>query len=408
MSNSILSQLSCPNCNAPLDIHNASTQTIVCKSCQAYVAVGAGDASVLSQAARFKPGTPIEIGTTATLDGTSFFVMGHVQYEGWDPKDISDRWKWDEYLLGGADGRMLWLSHDEKGFGLYTRQRLTGEFAIRTSRAIPLRDGSKVAVHERYPAKIVGARGELTWRARPEDSLHMAEGAAHGKRYSVQQSDDELEIYEGQSIDELTIARAFGDEAWIQRIESGKSRKEVWRLVGIFCMIFAVASLLMAVIVNGGGEQVLRETFRIQQPEDEFRFDVQFDQVNRPVIVSLQIPSLPANTATPTLVSADFEVNITSPNEVVTDLFEQSLWRETGRDSDGPWDEWEYEVSNMFVPTVSGLHILEILFDDESSAPLPLDVTLTVRRNHITPLWLIVYAVAVGLVGVLALFRSAV
>ena len=135
MANAVLSQQTCPNCGAPLEIRNPNTQTVVCNSCQAYVAVGMGEASVLANAGKFRPGTPLEIGATGQLDGTSFFVLGHVQYEGWDPKDTSDRWKWDEYLLGGADGRMLWLSHDEKGFGLYTKQRLTGEFAIRTSRS---------------------------------------------------------------------------------------------------------------------------------------------------------------------------------------------------------------------------------------------------------------------------------
>jgi hypothetical protein len=400
MSNNVLSQLSCPQCGAPLDIRNASTQAVVCARCQAYVAIGAESASVLASGKNFTPGTPIKIGSTGILNGTRFFVLGHVQYEGWDPKDLSDRWKWDEYLLGGEDGRLLWLSHDENGFGLYTKQRLTGEFSIRTSSSIPTRDGKKIAVHERYPAKIVGARGELTWQARPGDTLYMAEGAGGGKRYSVQQSDDELEIYEGAPLDTLTVAKAFGDEAWIKRVKGSKARKQFAGLVARLCIIFAVIGILMAIFFEGGGEQILRESFEVSEAVDTFSYTIHLDQSNRPAIVSLETVPLPVNTY------AGFDVNVTSPNGVITELFETVMWREIGSDSDGPWDESEYQISNMFVPTVTGEHTLEIVMDEESTAPLPLQVTLTVRRNHITPLWLVVYAVVVGVIGGAALLGS--
>jgi hypothetical protein len=400
MANGILKKLACPQCGAPLDIHNANTQTIVCPKCQSYVAIGMDDASVIAGATKFTSSVPIEIGSYAELDGTRFFVLGHVQYEGWDTNDRSDRWTWDEYLLGGDDGRMLWLSHDEKGFGLYTKQRLTGEFDITRSRTIPTRDGKQVAVHERYPAHIVGARGELTWRARPQDTLFMAEGAHGGKRYSVQQSDEELEIYEGALLDTLQVAQAFGDEAWVQRIKAKKARKQTAAWAAAICILFAVMGGLMAAYFNGVGERVSQEAFNVTTLGQPMTFNVELDQVNRPAIITLSTPRLPSNTF------ADFDVSVTSPNGITTFLFEKTVWHETGVDSDGAWAENSYSVSNMFVPTVAGTHIIEILPDVGTTAPLPLEMALNVRRNHITPLWLVVYAVFAGIIGMIAFFRS--
>ncbi len=402
MLNTILSKHSCPKCGAPLEIHNANTQTIVCGSCQSYIAVGSQTPTELAGQARFTPGTPIAIGAKMMLDGTNFFVLGHVQYEGWDPNDRSDRWKWDEYLLGGDDGRMVWLSYDEKGFGLFTKQRLTGEFNILKSRVIPTRDGTKAAVSERYPAKIVGARGELTWLAKPGDEIYMAEGAGGGKRYSVQQSDQELEIYEGRAIDTLDVARALGDEAWIKRIKGKKSRQQLAGLAAALCIVFAAISLLMAAFFNSFGERVLQERFQVDVTQQLFSYDVELDQINRPSIVSLNTSPLRVNSF------ADFDVSVTSPNGVTTFLFEKSLWHETGRDSDGPWTDTSYRASNMFVPTVAGVHTLEIMLDPSSTATLPLQMTLTVRRNHVTPLWLVVYAVVIGAIGGIALFKAIV
>jgi hypothetical protein len=228
----------------------------------------------------------------------------------------------------------------------------------------------------------------------------MAEGATRGKRYSVQQSDEELEIYEGRSIDALEVATAFGDKSWIQQIKGQQSRKQFAGLVAIVCITFAVISLVMAAYFENVGEHVLRENIQITEPDVSFFYDIELDQLNRPTVVSVETAYLPANTY------ADFEVNITSPNGVITELFEKTLWHETGSDSDGPWDESAYVVSNMFVPTVAGQHTLEILFDSESTASLPLQITLAVRRNHITPLWLVVYAVVTGVIGGIALLRS--
>ena len=80
----------------------------------------------------------------------------------------------------------------------------------------------KSFINERYPAQIIGAEGELTWRATRGEQLWVAEGAGFGKKYSIQQTESELEVNEGKPISEIEmeLAQALGSDEW----QSLKSR----------------------------------------------------------------------------------------------------------------------------------------------------------------------------------------
>lgn len=397
----ILTKIACPKCGRPVEQHNTNTQTIICAACGSYIAVGGGTPELITGGRKLRaPGVPIEIGSTARIEGVDFFVMGRVQYTGWDENDKDDTWTWNEWLLGGSDGRLLWLSHDEHGLTLYRKIRLTAPFAPRTARMIPIGNKS-VRVHERYPAKIDGAEGELTWRARPGEQVYMVEAAGNGKRYSIQATASELEVHEGVAISELDLARQFGDEAWIRRIQARARNKALASTIGAICLVFAVFALIAGIALDGTGEVILQQ--RVQMPaveESELVVPVELDQVNRPAVISLSlVGGLPVNSA------FDVDVSIRSPNEVETFLFLNEYWHETGRDEDGPWTETSYQVSNMFVPTVAGLHALVITLEDTvPTGRQTVEFDLEVRRNHITPLWYIVYAIGVSIAGGIAFF----
>jgi len=97
-------------------------------------------------------------------------------------------------------------------------------------------DGKTARVHERYPAQITGAEGELTWRAEQAENLYMVEAAAFSKRYSVQWTPEELEVYEGDPIDEMALAQSFGDEAWKKRIKAKASSAMLQGILAVICI----------------------------------------------------------------------------------------------------------------------------------------------------------------------------
>jgi hypothetical protein len=396
----VLTKLACPNCGKPVEQFNPNAQTLVCSACGSFIAVGGEQAELLGKGRKLRPPkVPIEVGQVAQIGDTQFLTMGRVVYTGWDDED---RWTWDEWLLGGADGRLLWLSFDEKGFTLYRKLRLQKPFNPHNDSAIPVGDRF-VRVHERYPARIDGAEGELTWRATQGEQLYMVEAAGLGKRYSIQATPSELEVHEGDPLTELQVAQAYKDDKWIKQVTSQAGMASILVTVGVICLVFALFALIVGFAMNNSGEPVVSQTVNIGAVEEsEAVIPIEFDQVNRPAIITVALRGgLPENTG------FDLDISVMSPNETETFLFIKEFWHETGRDEDGPWRETAYSASDMFVPTVPGRHELVLTMEDTMAGFSEFQVDVGVVRNHITPLWYIVYAVVAGLIGLILFYSAA-
>jgi ribosomal protein S27E len=390
-SQAILKELKCPNCGTPLSQYNPSAQTVVCHNCGSYVAVGMGDPTIAGKTRKLpKSPVPVKLGERFTVDGQSYLVLGRVMYQGWDDEDS---WRWNEWMLGAENGQMLWLSYDEKGFGLFTKKRFREQFDPRSSSVLRIGDLS-VPIRERYPAKILGAEGELTWRAQENEQLYMAEGARNGKRYSIQKTDEELEIYEGRGVSEKAIAESFGDQEWLTRITRREQAAGNRKTIGGLCLLFAVASVALAIMFSGMGERV--QEMSIPLTVEGASVPVTFDRAGRPAAVEMQLrDSLPENT------TVDIDVSIISPDNTESDLFSQSFWHETGVDEDGFWRETDYRGTGIFVPLSNGEHRLRINVDTTTYNGPALTANVSIKRNIVVVQWFFGYAIVIGIIGVL-------
>lgn len=396
--NTNLIRLECPNCRAPLSQQNATSQAVVCPQCSSYVALGGEAAEVIGKGRKIPPSPiPLALGDKGTVAGVEYVVLGRVMYRG---RDDEETFSWNEWLLGASDGRMLWLSLDENGFALFQKLRFRSQFDARMSTALDLGEGKKAFIHERYPAQVVAAEGELTWRAMPGENVFMAEGAANGLKYSIQQTPQELEVHEGRPVTAKALAIAFNKPQWAKQLESAGNAANTYITVAALCIAAAIAAVFFAVIAANSGTEDPSRTVELSSSSLTDTFTINFDSA-RPVIVGLELVggSLPENTF------IDLDVGIVAPDGEEYDLFEQEIWHETGYDEDGAWRESQYSVSEMFVPTTTGEHTMMISYDGSVMRNLTLKVT--VRRDHIMPLWFIIYAVIAGLMGIGAWFMSA-
>lgn len=389
----VLNKLECPNCGSSLEQHNPNAQTIVCPACSSYVAIGGGQPEVTGKSSRIPPAPkPIKPGMTATINGTEYFVMGRVVYTGWDPAEPSERWMWNEWLLGGTDGRLLWLSYDEKGFTLYHKMRFRGQFNPRTDHALPLGENTRALIRERYPAKIDGAEGELTWRAKENEQLYVAEGAGQGKRYSIQKNERELEIHEGKAFSEVDIAQAFGDSAWVQQAE--KEQKAAGgvatrALIGLVCIVFAMMAFVSGTVAAETGSVMQTESVQLSPGNNVLQIPVNISQTRRPHIVELDVTEAPAGTSNRTITMS---TDIIDPTGQQRRVFSQTM----ALTSSG--STFSDEVEGKFVPYRSGAHQLQLNMSAASDIPM-VNFAVTIRESHITSTWFNVYAVVIGLLG---------
>lgn len=393
----ILKELKCPSCASPVPQYSPDAQTIICSTCGSFIALDVEGPTVTAKGRKLPvPRVPIAVGDMAHFQDTDFFVMGRVLYRGWDDED---KWLWDEWLLGGSDGRMLWLSYsdDDEGFTLYRKLRVREPFDAKTSDSLPTGGESRVRVHERYPAQIMGAEGELTWRGKAGDNLFMAEAFGGGKRYSVQQTPEELEIHEGVPLTHEQVAEAFKNTAWLEKLKSSANRGQTLTIIGVLFIAFALLGFCAAVWASTTGEHTLNQSLTLSRANPIVTVPVEFDQAGRASIVSVE-----AQGALPLPSEIDIDVSIESPDGMENDLFTLELWRESGTDDEGYWEETQASASDMFVPFQVGTHTLEIAIGEGTLDTI--GVNVNVRRNHIVPVWFIIYGVVIGVFGFLILF----
>ncbi len=394
----VLKALSCPKCGASLSQFMPTAQTLVCPSCRSHVALGGEELSILGAGRQLPPPpAPINLGQNLKLPDGTYFVLGRVLYEG---RDDEDTWRWTEWLLGSADGRLFWLSYDkEAGFVLFRKLRLREPVQ---QRFIPIGDGQKAPINERYPANIIGAEGELTFRAKAGDKLTMIEGAAHGKKYSVQQTLTEIEAYEGTPISGKAIAEALGDETWAKRLDAQAGRAALFSSIGLFAFIFAAISLVMFVVTNSSGELIGKQVLNLSTAQREARFPINLEANGRPIQIKLWLQSgIPVNTY------AEVEVNVTAPNEIETFIFEKEFYYETGRDEDGPWTERDYFGDAAFTVELSGEHAIELTLGEASPSVADVSVEVSLYRNVILSVPFLIYAAVVGAGGLLLVILGA-
>lgn len=393
----VLKQLECPNCGSNIDQHTYNTQTLVCKFCHTHVTFGGDSGLEKTQGIRLPDApVPIKPGDSATFDGIEYFVLGRVVYQGWDPEEPSDRWTWHEWLLGGKNGKFVWLSYSsDEGFLLSKRVRIKLPFDPKFGNSIPVDEKNNFYVKERYPARVFGVEGELTWQAKRDDQHLMVEGASSSASYSVQYTDHELEMYRGTQVNEQEIANAFGKPEWLQKLKTTAQNRSTYGILAGLAFLMGCLGLIFAAGASASGEEVLDRKLTLNRADTTPQsIAIDFSQTGRPAEISLTVLSgIPQNSA----VNPEIEVVIVDPEGKATDLTTQEFWHETGFDDEGSWTDKRDSGGKRFVPNKKGTHQLQISLED--SPVESVDVQVKVKRNEILYSWFLCYGILAFVLG---------
>lgn len=385
-----LKLLTCPNCGGQVELRGGEQSlSAVCEHCQTVLDLTSeADLQVGTARPRIRPRVPIHPGMEMTWEGERYQVLGWLQYEGWDDED---RWRWDEWLLVSGSGAFLWLSYDdEAGFTLQRKVPLPAEqmqgYDPRRAFHIPTSHGN-VRVKERAPAKVVQMAGEFTWRVKVGDRMNYLDASSRGKRYSLEYTKEEIELFEGTPLKAEQVWRAFGREDLAEREVKRARRQAAFRTVAALCGLFALIGLLGAGVALVSGQAVLRKEVTLNQGSTAVNIgSFVVSKPNRPHQVRLRTSGMPVNNW------AVVDVTAYGPAEGEFYLFSAEFWDEEGRDSEGYWHEKDYREENVFVPDEAGPYRLELSMEEATVPQIPVQVI--VREGVILSRYFFLYSCA--------------
>jgi hypothetical protein len=398
----VLQTLTCPNCSNPIQQKSAASQTLVCPTCKTAVVMSMDGAENYGKAGMMSPPpVPIAVGDTAKINDTNFFVLGRVVYEGWDDED---RWRWTEWQIGGSDGRLLWLSYSkDEGFYLFRKIKLTQPFDPLKDRKLPVGKQGAV-VRERYPARIIAAEGELTFRAKEGDRLQMIEGVSlggGGLHYSIQVTTSELEVHEGQAWSEADLAKAFNNSTWTAQISKMKKGSDLRGMVGIAAILFALIAFVGGFVAGGNRRVAAQQDFTLIAQAPTAVMKVNLPASSRPGSVKVNLITKMSNGQ-----SADIDVSIDYPGDLEVQMIEADFYSESGYDDGEYWSESVVEAEAMFIPDEAGEYQFEVALGANVGVPQPV-VRLAIYRDTINPIWMWGYAVIALIIGIILLISAA-
>lgn len=190
--------LNCPACGAPLEIQSRFTTLVACEYCGQTAYVHDDELDPTGKVAKLTDYVSrLQVGKEGAIRGRKFKALGRVRYRYEDGM-------WDEWYLLMEDGQPAWLSEDEGDYILYSKKRLTAPIPpweeLSVGRFIPV-PPMNVFVSEKGRGSIVGAEGEMSFSAMPNEQIRYIDGNASGRAVSLVFTQHGINLAVGEPLD---------------------------------------------------------------------------------------------------------------------------------------------------------------------------------------------------------------
>ena len=191
-----MSSYKCTSCGAPIEVSNRFSKVVVCSYCDTHLKIKDNSLDISGKHHKLAKFPSIfELGTTGTILGKSFTVLGRMRYK------YSGGF-YDEWFLN-YDNETAWFSEDEGTYTLYTEMVEVTEFpditSIRVGQNINI-DKWKVMVKEKGKATLDGGEGELLFYLEPGTEVTYIDGISEGKKISIEHTEEEIEFFIGRPV----------------------------------------------------------------------------------------------------------------------------------------------------------------------------------------------------------------
>nr|WP_315495920.1 DUF4178 domain-containing protein [uncultured Rhodoferax sp.] len=201
-------QFACPNCGATLTVKLAGSQSMSCGSCNSIIDLSQGIGGELKHAIQDEPVQPlIPLGTTGTLQGAQWQVVGFQHRMGTDPSDPDEHFGWEEYLLYNAKRGFIFLVDSTDGWSVV--RPATGAPVVSSNQQSAKYLGTHYQLKESYTARTNYVVGEFYWQVQRDQVTENRDYSSGKNLLSLEQTANELTWSVGNTIDSATVAMAF-------------------------------------------------------------------------------------------------------------------------------------------------------------------------------------------------------
>jgi hypothetical protein len=198
----------CPNCGTSLTAVLDTTQSMTCRSCNCLIDLSQGIGGELKHATQDEPVQPlIPLGSTGTLQGAEWQVVGWQHRMGHDPADPDEHFGWDEYLLYNRQRGFTFLVDSTEGWSLV--KPATGAPVLGSDGQSASYLGMRYPLKESYQAEANHVLGEFYWQVHRGQQTRNRDYASGKSLLSSEQSAHELTWSVGGQIASDAVATAF-------------------------------------------------------------------------------------------------------------------------------------------------------------------------------------------------------
>jgi ribosomal protein S27AE len=196
----------CPNCGASVSLALASTQNVTCSSCHSIIDVSQGLGGQLAHTQQEERAEPIiELGSSGTLQGKQWQVVGFLQRMGRETSDPDETFSWCEYLLYNRKAGFQFLVDATDGWSLV--KPVTGAPTVKGSTARYLNNNYNLQYS--YNAEATYVAGEFYWNVMRGQTTFNQDYIAGKSVLSREQAGSEITWSLGAKLSGQTVAAAF-------------------------------------------------------------------------------------------------------------------------------------------------------------------------------------------------------
>ena len=371
----------CKNCGHPMRQFNPDTQMMVCESC--------GTRFGESVPPKYKPEAPLnplfKLHELFEKNGVTWQIIGCQSYAGsveeWDSEDKAwerTPWSFHTWWIINEAREIAWISQDKTGYSWSHKKTV--------SSGIPAGDRS----YEVGSWTMISAVGEFSYIPREAEQVRSYE--KDGRSLSILLDENggnqEIEAFHDVNLDLMDLLTSFGKQSIVDGLKRAK--------VAMYAAFASIAALVIGFFVMQGFEKTLITTPTVTVNSQSLKKVIplgEFKMENKGLIELDFLANLGGGNG-----SFDAEVVVSDSDKTPVAELPLSLWRESGRDSDGPWTESQYRDAPRINLPAADVYTLSLV-PDSLKQWRSISLRGKVTRNVVSLLPIIIGGVVALLLG---------